>query len=65
MPAVSVRSCATTRWAVRKRPATLTYGEAYNVEPFGDLLYTETLTGAQIITLLDQQWIGRKDVEPR
>ena len=47
-----------------KTPGDVTFGEAFNVEPFGDLLYTETLTGAQLITLLDQQWIGKKDVEP-
>jgi 5'-nucleotidase len=48
---------------VPKAPGDVTFGETYNVEPFGDLLYTETLTGAQIITLLDEQWIGKKDVE--
>ena len=47
-----------------KAPGDVTYGETYNVEPFGDLLYTETLTGEQIITLLDEQWIGKKDIEP-
>ncbi len=41
----------------------VTYGAAYNVQPFGDLLYTETLTGAQLLTLLDEQWIGKKEVE--
>jgi 5'-nucleotidase len=46
------------------RPAgDITYGEVYNVEPFGDLLYTETLTGKQLITLLDEQWIGKKEPE--
>jgi 5'-nucleotidase len=41
----------------------VTFGAAYNVQPFGDLLYTETLTGAQLLTLLDEQWIGKKEVE--
>jgi 5'-nucleotidase len=27
------------------------------------LLVTETLTGAQLTTVLDQQWIGKKDFE--
>ncbi len=45
-----------------RAPGDITFGEVYNVEPFGDLLYTETLTGAQIITLLDEQWIGKKEV---
>ena len=41
----------------------VTVGATYSVEPFGDLLYTETLTGAQIVTLLDEQWSPKKDVE--
>jgi len=45
------------------RAGDVTYGDAYNVAPFGDLLYTETLTGAQLLTLLDEQWIGKKHVE--
>jgi 5'-nucleotidase len=59
-----IRSFLTfTSTAVPKAPGDVTFGEAYNVEPFGDLLETETLTGAQLITLLDEQWIGKKDVE--
>ena len=49
--------------AVPKKPGDVTVGEAYNVEPFGDLLSTETLTGTQLITLLDEQWIGKTDIE--
>jgi 5'-nucleotidase len=48
---------------VKKSPGEVTFGEAYNVEPFSNLLYTETLTGQQLITLLDEQWIGKKEVE--
>jgi len=39
-----------------KAPGDVLYGETYAVEPFGDLLYTETLTGAQLYTLLGEQW---------
>jgi 5'-nucleotidase len=52
-----------TSAAVPKTPGDVTFGEAYNVEPFNDLLYTETLTGRQLIELLDEQWIGKKEVE--
>jgi 5'-nucleotidase len=45
------------------RSGDVTFGSAYNVEPFGDLLYTETLTGAQLLALLDEQWAGKKEVE--
>jgi 5'-nucleotidase len=36
-----------------------TYGEAFSVQPFGNSLVTMTLTGAQIDTLLEQQWVGQ------
>ncbi|MDQ3781978.1 MAG: bifunctional metallophosphatase/5'-nucleotidase [Actinomycetota bacterium] len=36
----------------------VTYGEAFAVQPFGNSLVTMTLTGAQIETLLEQQWEG-------
>ncbi len=34
----------------------VTFGEAFTVQPFGNLLVSMTLTGAQIDTLLEQQW---------
>ena len=37
----------------------LTFGEAFGVQPFGNSLVTMTLTGAQIDTLLEQQWVGQ------
>ncbi|MGH3716091.1 MAG: bifunctional metallophosphatase/5'-nucleotidase [Micromonosporaceae bacterium] len=37
----------------------VTYGEAFTVQPFGNSLVTMTLTGAQIDTLLEQQWCGQ------
>lgn len=36
----------------------VTYGEAFTVQPFGDHLVTMSLTGAQIHTLLEQQFAG-------
>ncbi|QSA97312.1 bifunctional UDP-sugar hydrolase/5'-nucleotidase [Methylococcus sp. EFPC2] len=36
----------------------VTYGEAFTVQPFGNSLVTLTLTGAQIHTLLEQQFTG-------
>lgn len=36
----------------------VTYGEAFTVQPFGNSLVTMTLTGAQIHTLLEQQFTG-------
>ena len=35
---------------------TVTYGEAFEVQPFGNDLVTMTLTGAQLMTLLDEQF---------
>jgi 5'-nucleotidase len=39
-------------------PGQVTYGESFNVQPFGNSLVTMTLTGAQIDTLLEQQFNG-------
>ena len=36
----------------------VTYGEAFTVQPFGNSLVTKTMTGAQIRSLLEQQWKG-------
>lgn len=36
----------------------VTYGEAFTVQPFGNVLVTMTLTGAQLHTLLEQQFEG-------
>jgi 5'-nucleotidase len=34
----------------------ITYGQAFAAQPFGNTLVTLTLTGAQLRTLLEQQW---------
>lgn len=41
----------------------ITYGEAFNVQPFYNTLVTMTLTGSQLKTVLEQQWLGQ--VSPR
>jgi len=43
----------------------VTYGEAFSVQPFGNSLVTMTLTGAQIETLLEQQFSGANAERPR
>jgi 5'-nucleotidase len=43
---------------LRMRDRGLSYGEVYAVHPFGNVLVTLTLTGAQIHALLEQQWQG-------
>jgi 5'-nucleotidase len=40
-------------------PGEVTFGEAFSVQPFGNSLVTMSLTGAQIDTLLEQQWVGQ------
>ena len=37
-------------------PRTLTYKQAADVQPFANTLVNEKLTGAQIKTVLEQQW---------
>ena len=41
-----------------KADGDVTYGEAFTVQPFGNSLVTLTLTGAQVHTLLEQQFTG-------
>jgi 5'-nucleotidase len=38
------------------QPGQVTYGEDFQVQPFGDYLVTMQLTGAQILTVLEQQF---------
>ena len=46
-------------------PGEVTYEEAFTVQPFGNSLVTMTLTGAQIETMLEQQFCGINAVAPR
>ena len=39
-----------------EKPGEVSYGEAYQVLPFGDRLVTLSLSGEQIYALLNQQW---------
>jgi 5'-nucleotidase len=36
----------------------ITYGEAFTVQPFNNLVVTQTLTGAQLKEVLEQQFVG-------
>ncbi len=43
-----------------EQPGQVTYGEAFAVQPFYNILYTRTYTGAQIKAILEQQvWPGK------
>ncbi len=46
-------------------PGEVTYGEMFTVQPFGNSMVTMTLTGAQIDTLLEQQWLGVNATAPK
>jgi len=39
----------------------VTFGEAFNVQPFSNTLVTMTLTGAQLEQTLEQQWVTQTD----
>ncbi|MCA2218575.1 bifunctional metallophosphatase/5'-nucleotidase [Jidongwangia harbinensis] len=39
-------------------PGQVTYGEAFTVQPFNNLVVTQTLTGAQLSDVLEQQFVG-------
>lgn len=37
----------------------ITWGELFTIQPFGNSLVQMTLTGEQIVQLLEQQWVGQ------
>ncbi len=37
----------------------ITWGELFTIQPFGNSLVTMDLSGAQIVELLEQQWVGQ------
>jgi 5'-nucleotidase len=39
-------------------PGEITYGEAFTVQPFNNLVVTQMLTGAQLKDVLEQQFVG-------
>jgi 5'-nucleotidase len=39
-------------------PGQITYGEAFTVQPFNNLVATQTFTGAQLKEVLEQQFVG-------
>jgi 5'-nucleotidase len=41
-----------------QQPGQVTYGEAFTVQPFGNVMTVKTMTGAQIRALLQQQFLG-------
>ncbi|MFI6447876.1 bifunctional metallophosphatase/5'-nucleotidase [Kitasatospora sp. NPDC050543] len=43
----------------------VTYGEAFTVQPFTNMMQVKTLTGAQVIQLLQQQVSGSNGAAPR
>jgi 5'-nucleotidase len=49
----------------RAGQGTITFGDLYAAQPFGNALVTVTLTGAQLRTLLEQQWSARNAERPR
>ncbi|HZD51769.1 MAG TPA: 5'-nucleotidase C-terminal domain-containing protein, partial [Woeseiaceae bacterium] len=43
----------------QERDGEVTFAEISAIQPFGNTLVTMTLTGAQIDTLLEEQWVGQ------
>jgi 5'-nucleotidase len=41
-----------------EEPGEVTYGEAFTVQPFNNLVVTQTFTGAQLKDVLEQQFVG-------
>lgn len=49
----------------RPAPLTITYGDLFAVQPFGNGITRMKLTGEQIIKVLQQQWTGRALTDPK
>lgn len=49
----------------RTPPLTITYGDLFAVQPFGNDITRMKLTGEQIIKVLQQQWTGRALTDPK
>lgn len=43
----------------------VTYGEAFNIQPFGNILVTQDMTGEKILQVLRQQYSGANEANPK
>jgi 5'-nucleotidase len=43
----------------RRADGVVTYGDLFSAQPFGNFLVTVTMTGAQIKSMLEQQWLDQ------
>jgi 5'-nucleotidase len=55
-----VRSDFTFAQSGTEGDGNVTYGEAFTVQPFGNSLVTLTLSGAQVLEMLKQQWCAQE-----
>ena len=55
-----VRSDFTFAQSGAEGDGNVTYGEAFTVQPFGNSLVTLTLSGAQVLEMLKQQWCAQE-----
>ncbi|MBV8470143.1 MAG: bifunctional metallophosphatase/5'-nucleotidase [Burkholderiaceae bacterium] len=49
---------------LRKGDGAITYGQVFTSQPFSNNLVTLTLSGAQLLALLEQQWSGQAKFRP-
>ncbi|RTL72791.1 MAG: bifunctional metallophosphatase/5'-nucleotidase [Hyphomicrobiales bacterium] len=49
---------------LKRGEGTVTYEDMFAAQPFGNVLVTLTLTGAQIKTMLEQQWLDQPKPRP-
>jgi len=47
----------------QKTPINVTFGDLYAVQPFGNNIVRMTLTGAQLLQVLQQQWAGGRPAD--
>ncbi len=45
-------------------PGVVTFREAFTVQPFGNVLVTQTMTGAELVAVLEQQYATKRLLQP-
>ncbi|MFC8451864.1 bifunctional metallophosphatase/5'-nucleotidase [Kitasatospora sp. NPDC057223] len=60
-----IRSDLVYKASAAEGDGVVTYGEAFTVQPFTNMMQVKTLTGAQLIQLLQQQVSGLNEVSPK
>ena len=65
IPEIAFMNPGGIRADLASNAGSVTYGQAFSVQPFNNFDVAMDMTGAQILTLLDQQWSGTNAGSPK